>query len=81
MSVMYKGTWIHPWDFNEEAISKISHYGFTHASLAIRYIEERQNWPGPNIIFQNSKKRTYTSEENAVYWIPNKERYSHLPPN
>ncbi|MBO8173837.1 MAG: beta-galactosidase [Thermococcus sp.] len=77
---MYKGIWIHPWDFNGGSISKISHYGFTHASLAVRYIEERQDWPGPNIIFQNPKKRTYTSEENAVYWIPDRERYLHLPP-
>ncbi|AMM53972.1 eukaryotic translation initiation factor 4 gamma [Pyrococcus kukulkanii] len=76
---MYRGIWMHPWDFNRNAIAELSKFGFTHVSLAVRYIEERQNWPGPNIIFQNLQQRTYTSEENAVYWSIEKNKYLNIP--
>ncbi|MEO2152657.1 MAG: hypothetical protein ABGW50_08380, partial [Thermococcus sp.] len=77
---MYRGTWLHPWDFTEGVIERIAKIGFNHVSMAVRYFEERQDWPGPNIIFQNPKRRAYTAEENAVYWDADGGRYSHLPP-
>ena len=77
---MYRGIWLHPWDFTEYTIKRIANIGFDHISMAVRYIEERQNWPGPNVIFQNLKRKTYTSEENAIYWDVDEKRYSNLPP-
>jgi len=76
---MYKGVWLHPWDFTPNTLERISNIGFDHVSMAVRYFEERQNWPGPNLLFQNPSRRTYTAEENAVYWEVTEERYSHLP--
>ncbi|AJC72733.1 hypothetical protein X802_05760 [Thermococcus guaymasensis DSM 11113] len=77
---MYRGIWLHPWDFTKDAIERMAKIGFNHVSMAVRYFEERQDWPGPNLIFQNPERRTYTSEENAVYWDADEGRYSHLPP-
>jgi len=77
---MYRGTWLHPWDFTDGVIERIAKIGFNHVSMAVRYFEERQDWPGPNIIFQNLERRAYTAEENAVYWDADGGRYSHLPP-
>jgi len=76
---MYRGVWLHPWDFTAQAIDRITGIGFDHVSMAVRYFEERQNWPGPNVLFQNPHRRTYTSEENAVYWDIDEGRYAHLP--
>ncbi len=78
------GVWVHAWDVADvgaEAIAEeLSTLGFTHVSMCARYVEERQCWPGPNILFRNPRRLTYTSEESPFYWPVGGERYSKLPP-
>ena len=80
----YRGIWIHPWDLMDlgalKLCERLAGLGFNAASLAVRYIEERQDTPGPNLIFQNPRRRAYTSEESAVYWRADPSRYAGLPP-
>ncbi len=83
MELTYRGIWLHPWDLIDAGVPKVlaelKERGFTAVSLAARYIEERQNSPGPNLIFQNPYRRAYVSEGSAVYWRPEPDRYAHLP--
>jgi len=81
--VMYRGIWIHPWDVAdvgpEWVAERLADLGLNAVSLAVRYIEERQNVPGPGIVFQNPSRRTYLSEESVVFWSVDPVHYAHLP--
>lgn len=59
--------------------SRLAELGFNAVSLAVRYIEERQGTPGPNLIFQNPRRRAYVSEGDVVYWNFDPTRYEALP--
>ncbi len=47
--------------------------------MCVRYVEERQCWPGPNILFSNPKRLTYVSEEGGFYWLIDEGRFEGLP--
>ncbi len=79
---MRLGFWIHPWDVvdcGKEAFSKLKEIGINSLSMCVKYIEERQGWPGPSIIFQNCRRRTYVSEASRLYFEPSEGKYSVLP--
>ncbi len=80
---MIKGIWVHPWDLTRRnitsTIERIKELGFNSISVCARYVEERQNWPGPNILFHNNERLTYLSEESAFYWKVELEKYTSLP--
>lgn len=82
-NVMYRGMWVHPWDVAdagpERVTERLASLGLNAASLAVRYIEERQDVPGPGVIFQNPRRRAYVSEEGVVFWSVDPARYAHLP--
>lgn len=76
--------WVHAWDVAdvgpEVVAEELSSLGFTHVSMCVRYVEERQCWPGPNILFRNPRRLTYTSEESPFFWPVSIDKYSSLPP-
>ena len=63
----------------ERVCSRLAELGFNTVSLAVRYIEERPGTPGPNLIFQNPRRRAYVSEGDVVYWDFDPTRYEALP--
>ncbi len=81
--VKVKGIWVHPWDLADIGVEKVLEelvdIGFNSISLCVRYVEERQDWPGPNILFHNPRRLAYTSEENAFYWDISVDRFKELP--
>lgn len=78
-----RGVWIHPWDLVdvglENVLKELAATGMNSVSLCARYVEERQDWPGPNILFRNPRRLAYTSEENAFYWNVDENRFAELP--
>ena len=81
--MVYRGMWVHPWDVAdvgpEQMAESLTNLGLNAASLAVRYIEERQDVPGPGIIFQNPNRRDYLSEEGVVFWPIDPTRYARFP--
>ena len=69
-----KGIWIHPWDVADigakTVVDEIAGTGFNSVSMAVRYVEERQAYPGPSIIYRNPRRKTYLSEGGVVYRQP-----------
>ncbi len=82
-TLFIKGIWVHPWDLADigvgRALEDIGSLGFNSISLAVRYVEERQAYPGPGLILRNRKRPLYLSEESQVYWKPDYTRYRGLP--
>ncbi len=80
---MILGLWIHPWDLIEygieETFALAESLGINHLSLSVRYIEERQAYPGTSIIYRNNKHRTYLSMRGGVYWRPEPKYYEDIP--
>jgi len=77
------GLWIHPWDLLGYGVEKTYDYveslGINSLSMAVRYIEERQAYPGPAIIYRCRSHRTYMSLRGSIYWHPDPSYYSGLP--
>ena len=80
---MILGLWIHPWDLLDYGVEKTYEYveslGINSLSMAVRYIEERQAYPGPAIIYRCRSHRTYMSLRGTIYWHPDPSYYSGLP--
>jgi len=60
-------------------VDSLRSLGYSHVSMCVRYVEERQCWPGPNILFSNPNRLTYLSEESPFYWEVSEERFRNLP--
>ncbi len=80
---MTTGVWLHPWDLLdngvENVLTEILEYGFDTVSLAVRYVEERQAYPGASIIYRNPRRRVYMSPRQGLYWLPEEKYYKELP--
>ncbi|WFO75144.1 hypothetical protein J4526_08730 [Desulfurococcaceae archaeon MEX13E-LK6-19] len=78
-----KGIWVHPWDIAnigvDEFLSDVKNLGFNSVSMAIRYVEEKQAYPGTSVIYRNPVRKTFVSEEATVYWDLDERRYTELP--
>ncbi len=77
------GVWLHPWDLVDtgapKLLSELKRLGYNSVSMCARYVEERQCWPGPCILYGNPRRRTYLSEEGRAYWTPDPRYYEGLP--
>ncbi len=82
---MILGIWVHPWDLMDNGIENIleelEKHGFNYVSLAVRYVEERQAFPGQSLIYRNARRKTYLSYRDSIFWFPSSEYYRDIPEN
>ncbi len=80
---MITGIWVHAWDLMDngvdETLGELADLGYSHVSLNVRYVEERQAYPGTSIIYRNKKRRVYMSSYDSIFWEPDPKYYKDLP--
>lgn len=53
--------------------------GVNSVSLAVRYLEEKQAYPGVGLMFRNNVRKLYISEESPIFWNPSLKYYEKFP--